>query len=206
MENPSRQQNRIHRKRRRAFWDGLFIQNPVLAGGAGLSLILTGGQSVQLAWVLVLLQLVLLIPVCLLGNVLGKRMFPWLRVPFILLVAAGFYLPAGWAMLPLFSMDMGKLGLCGILTITNTVLVTVGTRTACEKDLATAFAAAFGSGVGFGVVMMIVCGVWGILMSINEEVFQRASVVIGLGTVACLGAVWQYLKNRRTEKQRREWS
>lgn len=206
MENPNKQQNRIHRRRRRAFWDGLFIQNPVLAGGAGLSLILTGIQSVQLAWVLVLLQLFLLIPVCFLGNVLGKRMFPWLRMPFVLLVAAGFYLPVGWAILPLFSMDMGNLGLCGVLIITNTMLVTIGTRTACEKDLTTAFAAALGSGVGFGVVMMIVCGIWEILMSLNEEVFQCASVVIGLGIVAGLSAVWQYLKNRRAQKQRREWS
>lgn len=205
MKNPNRPQSRIRRNRTKAFWDGVFSQNPVLAGGAGISLVAVGGRSVQLAFPIFLLQFALLIPVGFLGIMMGKKISPWLRAPFLLLTSSAIYLPAGWAMAGAFPVNAPQLGVCGMLIAANTVAIVLHVQALAEKDWLAGFIGAIGNGAGFGIVLVTVSCIWEILMSFSGEDFCRAEIVMLLLAIACLGGGWQYLKNRRGKKRKEEW-
>ena len=88
MKNAGKSMHRSRNSWRRAFMDGLWGHNVVLAGGTGLYLIISGGRTIRSALLLSVLVFCMVVPLWLLGSVLCRKTSPWLRLPLIFMAAS----------------------------------------------------------------------------------------------------------------------
>ena len=214
MEKPLAAKNRIHRSWYRAFVDGVFFRNPVLAGGLGLYLVLAGSRSLASAGVLSVLTFALMVPICWLGSIVGRRVAAWLRLPLALLCTAALYLPLSLLAAWLFPQVVQDWGLCGVLAAANSMILRRTSRNAPEKAPMAALADGAGSALGFAAVLLLVSAVWEVLAQLEASgggASSQAPVMVGLLVVAFLAALRQYAWNSarrqrqsRQEKERRE--
>ena len=214
MEKPLAAKNRIHRSWYRAFVDGVFFRNPVLAGGLGLYLVLAGSRSLASAGVLSVLTFARMVPICWLGSIVGRRVAAWLRLPLAFLCTAALYLPLSLLAAWLFPQVVQDWGLCGVLAAANSMILRRASRNAPEKAPMAALADGAGSALGFAAVLLLVSAVWEVLAQLEASgggAFSQAPVMVGLLVVAFLAALRQYAWNSarrqrqsRQEKERRE--
>ena len=206
MKNNSRnQRSRIHKSWLRAFRDGIFFRNPVLTTGAGLYFVLTGSQSMGRATALSLLTVCLMLPACAVGNLLGRRIAYWLRLPLALLVSALAAVPAQMLVQLAFPQTTVEWGFLGLLSISNAVVLVRASRYAPEKSFGAAIADALGCAAGFSLLLFLLAAVWSALYGMElsgQASFSRAPVMVGLLVLACLAAAVQYIQNRREKRER----
>lgn len=197
---------RSAKKRGRAFISGIFSQNPVLTGGAGLYMVLSGSTSLTSSWFLFVLVTALTVPVCVLCWLAGRRIAVWLRLPLAFLLTAAIYLPLYTHMRQLYPQSMQELGLCGILAAADS-LILMRAFVPEKRPLSMVLAEALGGTAGFAVVLFAVSGIWNILEGVEKATagsFSYARIAVGLIAVAILAALWQYGVNRRKRKKRKE--
>ena len=204
MKGKSNERRRIHRSWRRLFVNGILGQNPVLTGGLGFYLVLTGCRTLDRALVIAGATFCLMLLVCALGSLFGKKLAPWLRLPFVFLLAAAGSVPLNLAVWSFFPQTAAEWGLCGILLAANSALLAKASKSAVEKKLPAALAEAAGSAIGYGLVLIALSGVWMVLEALGlGEAFGKAPVVIGVVGIACLSALLQYFENRLQKRKGR---
>ncbi len=197
---------RSAKKRGRAFVSGIFSQNPVLIGGAGLYMVLSGSTSLTSSWFLFVLVVALTVPVCVLCWLAGRKIAVWLRLPFAFLLTAALYLPLYAHMRQLYPQSMQELGLCGVLVAADS-LILMRAFAPEKRPLSMVLIEALGGAVGFAVVLFAVSGIWNILEGVEKATagaFRHARIAVGLIIVALLAALRQYGTNRHKRKKRRE--
>lgn len=205
MENSRNQRRRIHRSWLRAFREGIFFRNPVLATGAGLYFVLAGSQTMGRAMALSLLTVCLMLPACAVGSLLGRRIAYWLRLPLALLISALAAIPAQMLVQWAFPQTATEWGFLGLLSISNAVVLVRASRYAPEKSFGAAISDALGCAAGFALLLFILAAVWSALYGMelpDQTSFSRAPVMIGLLVLACLAAAVQYVQNRREKRER----
>ncbi len=205
MENSRNQRRRIHRSWLRAFREGIFFRNPVLATGAGLYFVLAGSQTMGRAMALSLLTVCLMLPACAVGSLLGRRIAYWLRLPLALLISALAAIPAQMLIQWAFPQTATEWGFLGLLSISNAVVLVRASRYAPEKSFGAAISDALGCAAGFALLLFILAAVWSALYGMelpDQTSFSRAPVMIGLLVLACLAAAVQYVQNRREKRER----
>lgn len=204
MPNTSSLTVRSVKKRGRAFINGIFSQNPVLTGGAGLYMVLSGSASLTGSWVLFVLIVVLTVPVCVLCWLAGRKIAVWLRLPLAFLLSAALYLPLYTHMRQIYPQSMQGLGLCGVLAAADS-LILMRAFAPEKRPLSMVLAEALGGTAGFAVILFLISAMWNILAGVEkttEGSFSHARIAVGLMAVAILGAIWQYGINRRKRKKR----
>lgn len=190
----------------RAFANGVVFQNPVLVGGMGLYLVLSGSASLEGAWFLSLLLIALTVPVCIICWLAGKWIPAWLRLPLAFLLTVLLYLPWYPDLQRMYPQATQALGLCGILAAADSLLL-MRAFSSEKRPLPLVLAEALGGVVGFAVVLLIVSGMWSVLGGLEQAgggAFGRARIALGLIAVAFLAALWQYGLNHHKQKKGRE--
>lgn len=188
----------------RAFWEGAFIQNPVLVGGMGLYLVLAGSSNLTGALLLSLLVVFLTIPVCVICWLAGKWIPTWLRLPLAFLLTSVLYLPVYTHMQALYMQPMQAIGLCGIVVSADSLLL-VRAFSPEKRPLSMVLVEALGGAVGFVVVLLLLAGMWSLLGNLKETAnFAHARVPLGLIAIAFLAALWRFFEaNHRNRSPKR---
>ena len=206
MKNAGKSMYRSRNSWRRAFMDGLWGHNVVLAGGTGLYLIISGGRTIRSALLLSVLVFCMVVPLWLLGSVLCRKTSPWLRLPLIFMAASVLYLPLGLACWQLFPSLVESWGLCGAVLSGNALFLTGISRRFLGQSLRSVLGEAMGSAAGFSCVLLAVSLGWKLLdgmgMQEGSTAFDRAPVLMVLLFLAVLAAAAQYWKNRNRKKQK----
>lgn len=141
---------------RSIFFNGLLFRNPILIGALGMYPIAAAAYSVKNAAALSILFIAVSLPVSLTLCLAGMLVPRWFRPALVLLVSAGFYIPAGYVTNLLMPGSVSSLGMVAGLTICNSVIYSRAEEYAPEHLVAAAVADSLGCSAGFALTAYLV--------------------------------------------------
>ncbi|WP_411675799.1 Rnf-Nqr domain containing protein [Caproicibacter sp.] len=138
------------------FLNGLLFRNPVLIGALGMYPVAAAAWSLKNAAALSVLFFAVSLPTSLVLSALGMLVPRWFRPGLVLLVSAGFYIPAGYLANLLIPGSVTSLGMAAGLMICNSVVYSRAEEYAPEHVAVAAAADSLGCSAGFSAVAFLV--------------------------------------------------
>jgi len=183
--------------------NGVIFKNPVVIGALGLFPVVAAGYSMENAWALSLLMLVMMTPVCLISGWLGEKVPVWVRPALVLLLSALFYLPASRLLDVVMPGASLGLGIYGPLMIANSIILSRANDYAPNHLTPAVLADSLGCTAGFCAVLLIVSALragWAHSLSRlgNTALQNPASYPFaGLILLGFLSALIQFVNHKR---------
>lgn len=150
------QQGNVRHEAFTIFLNGICFKNPVLIGALGIYPVAAAGYSLRNGAALSLMMLIMMVPVCMLSGLAGEAVPNWVRPAAVVTLTAALYLPAQLLVEVLMPGTISALGVCGMLMVANSIILSRANDYAPDHINLAVFADSFGCTIGFSVVVCLI--------------------------------------------------